>query len=822
VKLPEAIVRDVVLAFRNIRNDLSFSFAALLSLCLGIGATTAIFGILNALMLKPLPVRDPASLVEIKRTDDTDVYTYSVWQQIRQQQDALEDVFAFGDEPVNIVSTDDRRSATALYVSGNYFDVLGVSTAIGRPIVKSDDVQGAPPICVLSYGLWQSYYGRSNGIIGTDISVNGHAIRVVGIAPRNFFGVMVGDSYDVILPLQAERVLNGKTAASNNLNVWWLRVVGRLREGTSVDQATARLRVLGPWIFKNSLPPDAAKNWHSTLTLEASSVGNGMSDTRRQYGTAIFLMMAMAGVVLAIVCANLANLLLARSFVRRQEIATRLALGASRSRLIQQLLTESLVLSLLGTMAGLAMSRWCTQIIVSAISPSRYPIVLDLSWNSKFAAFAITLVLVSAALFGIMPAVQAANTPVYSAMKGTEPPQSNRRWTSGRTLLLVAQVALSLVAAISAGLLVRTLLKLLDTDVGYDAKGVLIVNTSFTSSDVNEDTLAVTGNELLTAFRSTPSVLAAARLDSSTSRTMRANIEVNEGPAGLKPYFVYTMYVSTEFFGSRKTPILKGRDFTEQDLRGADSVAILSQTAANSLFQGKAAVGETFVELEGENEKSAIPETVRVIGVTKDINYRRPNDPPLAVIYRPLTQCVASCPTMGRYEIRFLGPTAPVAAQLARLAAQIDPRVTLNFKLLTDEASEMIAKNRMAAGAALSLACLSTILAVIGIYGITTYSTAQRVREIGIRMALGAQPRDIFRLILTETVKVALFGIGFGVAGGFGLGQAIGNLLYGVPPSDPITFVLASSLMVLIVIVAASRPCFKAAGTDPVYALHTN
>lgn len=819
MKLLETISRDVSFALRNIYSNPGFALAAIISLCLGIGATTAVFGVLNALMWKPLPVKDPASLVEIRRTDDTDVYNYAVWRQIRQQQDMLADVFAYGDETVSVESNGERQTSVALYVSGNYFDVLGISPAAGRPIVQTDDVRGAAPVCVISYGLWQRRYGKSKNILGTDINVNGHAVRIVGIAPRGFFGVMVGNTFDLILPLESERLINPNLAAVDDLNEWWLMVGGRLKPGTNVEQASARLQTVGPWIFKSSLPTEAAKSWHSTLTLEASSIANGMSDARRRYGKALLLMMAMATVLLGIVCANLANLLLARSVVRRKEIATRLALGATRGRLIQQLLTESIVLCLLGTAAGLAVGRSLSPIVVSAISTSWNPTMLDLSWNWSFASFAILLFLSCSMLFGWIPAMQAANAPVYSAMKGIEAPLATRRWLSGRTFLLVSQVALSLVAAISAGLLVRTFQKLVNSDLGYDPKGVLVASTAFNSADANNETIAITGDELLQSYRATPGILAAARLDSSTSRTMRPNIEVANTAGSFKRSFAFTFYVSTGFFAVRRTPISAGRDFTEEDGRAADAVAILSAAAANLLFPGRSAIGATLVEREGENEKTAQPVMVRVVGIAKDINFRRPGDPPLPVIYRPLKQCVAACPAMGRYELRFRGQSAHIAAELERSAVSIDPRVSVDFRLLSDESGELIERNRSAAAVALLLGVLSTILATIGIYGITSYSTSRRRHEVGVRMALGAQSGDIIRMILTETLAIAAVGIGIGLAAGYAVGQAVRSLLFGIPAYDPATFLPASALIIAVAVVAAFVPSFAASRLDPLDAL---
>lgn len=817
----ESIFQDIRYALRMMRNGAGLSTVGILSLALGIGATTAIFSVMNALLLKPLPVLEPDRLVDVSRSDGPNRYTYAIWRQIQSQQNIFSGVFAYGETAFDLANEGEKQSVSGLYVSGDYFTTLGVSAILGRTLAESDDRPGVEPVCVISYDLWQRRYGQSQSVIGQNIIVDGHPVEVVGVAPRDFFGVDVGFSFEVIVPLQTERIFNTKRPALDDPQAWWLTVVGRLKPGVGISQTSARLRVLGPEIFKASVPPDEDQNYWQPLlhlTLLARPIGDGISYTRYIFGNAVLLMMVMAGVVLIIACLNLANLLLARSVRRQREIATRRALGASRSRLIQQLLTESIVLALIGAGAGLVLAHWGTKILISAISFPRDQTFLDLSWDPRLAAFAAGTTLLCALLFGLAPAVRAAHLPVYSAMKGISF-RKGRHQISG-SMLIVVQVSLSMALIVGAGLLVRTLQALLTTDLGYEPKGVLVVEASFEGRDDSPEQQAFLGDELLKEFRSVPGVISASRMVTLASRNMRPNVIIQTPGGGARRVHSFIFFVSPDFFKTRRTPILAGRDFNREDGKASPSVAIISEAAAQMYFPGMNPLGLKYSQLGGE--RNELEDSVEIVGIVKNINYQRPDEGALPVSYRPVAQCTASCTPIGRYELRFTGPLSDIRERVKASTAKVDFHLALNFRLLSDEAYEVIQRNRATALIAAFFGLLTVALAMVGIYGVTSYGASQRTHEIGVRMALGARPGNVFRMIVGEAITVVFAGVALGAVAGFGVARAIRGVLFNVTPADPLTFTLAASLILFVAMIAAYLPAYRASRTDPIMALRVD
>lgn len=801
----ESIWQDIRYAFRMMRSSLGLTTVAILSLALGIGATTAIFCVMNALILKPLPVREPGQLVEVRRSDGPDVHTYETWREIRNQQDTFSGVFAYSNQGTkfHLADGEEDHLVSGLYVSGDYFNTLGVPAVLGRTLVESDDQRGTAPVCVISYGLWQRQYGRSPNVIGRTILLNRHVVEVVGVAPRSFFGVDIGDTFEVIVPIETERIFDGKPALDDP-EAWWLIVDGRLRPGVSISQASARLRILGPAIYKAS---------HRSLTLLAGPI---RPYTRYLYGEIVSLMMIMVGVVLIIACMNLANLLLARCTKRQREIATRIALGASRSRLIRQLITESIAVSFMGAAVGLVVARWGSKMLVTAISIPHYPTFLDLSWDTRLVVFTTATTLLCALLFGLAPALRATHVPLYTAMKSGPTLRKGRHRFSG-SLLIVTQVSLSLALLVSAGLLTRTLQALLARDPGYDPKGILLVEADSVGRDDNPQHQAFVGDELLTEFRSVPGVISVARLTlpSARTRTLMPNVII-QTPEGLESrHFSFIFFISSDFFKTRRAPLVAGRDFTAEDSKTSPGVALLSERAANMFFPGVNPLGLTYRQV---NWESNMQENVEIIGIAKDINNRGPSYGPLPIVYRPIPQCVDTC-SLGRYELRFAGLLPGIRESVKKSAANIDSHLALNLSLLSDDASEATQRNRITAIIASIFGLLTVVLAVIGIYGVTSYATSQRTQEIGIRMALGAQPGNVFRMIVGEAITVVFAGVALGVALGFYAAQTIRGMLFGVTPTDPLTFIFAAGLMLSVAAIAAFLPAYRASKADPIVAL---
>ena len=824
--LLDSIGEDIRFAFRMMRRTVGLTAVAVLSLALAIGATIAIFSVIYALALRKLPVERPEELVAVERAGLGNGHSYAEWKVFRDRQDIFSSVLAYNyfDARFVIADSNGQQEVYGGYVSGDYFSTLGVPAVLGRALQPSDDLPGAPPVCVISHRLWRQRYDQSTGVLGRAIRVNGNEFLIVGVAPESFFGVESDGILEIFMPLEAQRtyrdypILYGhQTPSLDNPLAWKLSFVARLKPGVSVSQANAGLQVLVPEIFK-ALPVTPNPSGGPSVphgSLEAHSMANGMSTTWLLSMDIMLLLMAMAAVALIIACANLGNLLLARAAKRRSEIATRLAIGATRWRLVRQLLTESAVLSVGGAAIGLIIARWGSQVLVWALSYPTNPILMDLSWDAKLAAFAVSITLACALLFGLAPAFGATQISLSSAMNNgvTTGKPGNRFMNSG---LVVVQVALSVSLLASAGLLVRTLQALLAQDPGYDPKGVITAEARLSGAHENPQYEAMVGEELLEAFRSLPGVTSASygRSFSKTSLTQL----VASGPGGSERRIgAYLGFSSSNAARTWRIPVLAGREFNDTDTAASPPVAVLSAELARVLFGKVNPVGLRFRENDGDGEGHDY--AVEVVGVVGDIQLRRPSDAPLPVLNRPVSQCGSSCSGAAYYQIRVDGAFAEATKRLESAAATVDPRIVLKCGRLSDMISGSVHRNRAMALIATSFALFVGLLAMIGVYGVTSHAAAERTREIGIRMALGADRDDVFRMLLGEMMRVVCIGIVFGLGAIVPAAQLIRGTIWGVKPTDPLSIGFAICLMILIAGIAAFLPARRAMKVDPMVAL---
>jgi predicted permease len=830
---------DVRYTLRAMRKSPSYAVVAVLSLALGIGATTAIFSVMDALMLRPLPIMDPQRLVLVERPGGL-VFSYNMWDQIREQQDVFSGVFAYMSTTFDLATHgEEMESIPGIYVSGDYFSTLGVSAIRGRTLLPSDDERGAPQVCMISYGLWQRQYAKSASAIGKTLSLNGQQFEVVGVTPPSFFGIDVGETFDAIVPLESERIVDAKQSAINASSYWWrlprfgsvldtdtwsIFVGGRLKPGVDAARADARLRVLSPAIFQAGVPPEAGekkRQYALHATMDTMPIPNGISETREGYSEALMLMMFMAWIVLVITCVNLASLMLARSTTRQGELATRLAHGASRWRLVRQVLTESFVLSAIAAVLGVIIARWGSTLLAVVICTSMNGSIgthgqsIYLPFDASFIGFTVMVAIFSALLSGLAPALRAANLAPYLVMKSGSAGLTSRRDTS-RRILIIAQVALSMTVLVGAGLLVRTVQRLMAQDQGYDPNGVLTVQASIAGVDDRPKWQAFIARELLARFRSLPGVVSAARYANTHIYSLNPNVIAQ--PPGAPESRITCVFVLTSpgYFQTLHAPLLAGRDFTHDDNEASRGVAIISETAARRFFPETNPIGLTFRQLDEIGQQS----TVEVVGVVKDMKeLTRSSGQPYPLVYRPIAQCSSPCPSFGTYELRFRGMLSNITARAKDAARSVDPHLTLEFSLMSDTVIEEYQRERMSAILATLLGLLALVLVAIGIYGVTSYAVAQRTREIGLRMALGAQPHDVLRLIVGESVRLVLIGIALGVLGAFGAAKLIRGMLFGVTPADPLTFTLAAILTVSVAVMAALFPSYRSLKTEPTIAL---
>ena len=818
----ETLLQDLRYALRMLRKNPGFTAVAVLTLALGIGATIAIFSVIYALAIRPLPVRQPDRLVEISRGESFIGHSYAEWKEFQDRQDIFSGVLSYNffDSNFEIQESKEKEEVPGLYVSGDYFPTLGVSAILGRTLQSSDDQPGAPPACVIGFGLWRQLFAQSRDVLGRAIRVNGNEFQIVGVLPRSFFGLDVGDMPEIFMPLEAERkfrdyhLIYGRQSPSLDSHATLLGIVGRLKPGVSVSQANAGLQVLSPEIFR-ALSPQSNEKSGRSLVAHPMPNGTGASDTWLQDMDVVLLLMAMAAIALVIACANLGNLLLARAAKRRSEIATRLALGATRWRLVQQLLTESAVLSVAGAAMGLIVARWGSGALLWALSYPGEHILLDLSWDAKLAAFAVTITMACALLFGLAPAVEATNVSLYSAMNnGVTTGKRRNRFVN--STLVVVQVALSVVLLAGAGLLARTLQALLAQDPGYDPKGVLVAHARWQGAGESPQHEAAVGQEILTEFRSLPGVTSASWSRLSSGMTLSQLLV--PGPEGSERRSgSYLIFVSPDFFKTQRTPMLAGREFNDGDTDTSLRVAIVSEALAKRLSEGANSVGLRFREDDGDGTGQDYP--VEVVGIARDIQYRRPSDAALPLLFRPVSQCAGSCSGIGDYQVRAAGAFAETAKRLEHAVATVDPRVVLKCNPLSDVISQSVQRNRAMALIATTFGLFVGLLAMVGVYGVTSQAAAERTREIGIRMALGANRGDVFRMLLGEMMRGVCVGIALGLGAFVPAAQMIRATIWGVKPTDPLSLGFAMCLMLLIAGIAAFLPARRATRVDPMVAL---
>lgn len=812
MSLLESVGRDVRYALRLLRRDIGLTTFAILSLSLATGGAIAVFSVMYT-FLKPLPVFQPDRLVEVAHTRGVNLHSYAMWRQVRERQDVFSGIFAYyvWDDSLDLREGGNHHIVGALFVSGEAFRVLGVPAALGRTLVSADDEPGAAPVCMIGYGLWERQYGQSPRVLGHTMVLKGHVFQVVGVAPRWFFGIEIGTKPEVFLPLEMRRTFTSQhfgggvpmpTLDAGNA----LGFIGRLKTGMSVAQADARLRVLGREIY-DSLP--AGQSLAGTLMARPLPRGELWSYSK----DTVVLMMVMAGVLLFIACANLGNLLLARAAARQGEMGARLAMGATRGRLVRQLLTESVVLSVAAAAGGLIFATWARQAVLLAISIPGSSAILDFSIDAKLLAFTIGVALLCVLLFGLTPAVSATRVSLYSAMNDGAA-IGKRRSQFSNSVLIVVQVALSVPVFVSACLLARTYHNLLAKDPGYEAKGVLVAQVDLTEAKESQRA-AFEGNELLEAFRRMPGVVSASRLANS-SRGNLAQLNISQSGDSVLRTRAYRFYISADYFRTRRAPILAGRDFDRDDTEGSIPVAILSQQAARAFFKGVNPIGLSF--RESDFSSGGQEHLVKVVGVVKDMDFQRPQDAPLSVIFRPASQC-SECLPMGRYEIRFTGPLRAMATRLKASASTVDSDLAMELHPLADEINDGVELNRTAASLSALFGSIVGLLTMIGVYAMTSYAAAQRTREIGIRMAMGAQPGNVLRMILHDSLGVVFVGILLGVLAAWGAVQTIRGMLWGVEPIDPRSFAAAVGLVLLAAGVAAFLPARSAMRSDPMACL---
>jgi predicted permease len=819
----ESVAADLRYAGRALRASPGFALVAILSLGLGIGANTAIFSVADAVLLRSLPVSHPEELVALTLgANPRHYFTNPLWEAIRDRQDAFAGVFASSARSFNLASGGEARRVDGAWVSGDFFTTLGVRPAAGRLLVRADDYRGCPAVAVVSHGFWQREYGGSPNAIGSTISLDGHPFEVVGVADPRFSGVDLGRSMQVYAPLCAEAAVLAERSGLDQRSYWFLRVTGRLKEGETPAEARARLASIAPGVFAATLPPDwGAEGQRDYLRnpLGFDPAPKGFSEMREEYRAPLRALMIVVGLVLLIACANVANLLLARAAVRQREVAVRLAVGAGRGRLVRQLLTESLLLSLLGAVVGLALARWGGGLLVTMLSSATNTVWLDLQLDGRVLAFTIAVATASAILFGVAPAWRSARVDPQTAMKASGPGSVG----GGRSRMLVVkslvvgQVALALALVMTAGLLLGSFRRLVTLDPGFRRDGLLLVSADLQNARYPDERLHQVKRELLDRLRATPGVRSASAsiITPVSGRAWNTFVVADGGARGPNGEgMAWFNEVSDGYFQTLGTALVAGRDFDRRDGPGSPRVAVVNETMARRFFGGANAIGKTFRSSFGDRPGPL----VEVVGVVRDAKYNSLREEPEPIAYVPLGQNERQMPGV-IIELRADGAPTTLVPAIKTAVAGMNPAIALDFTTLSDQVAASLRTERMLASLSGFFGVLALLLAIIGLYGTLSYSVARRRGEIGIRIALGAARARVLRMVLGEAGRMVAAGLLLGAAASLATTRLVASFLFGVTPSDPATLTLSALTLALVGAAAGALPAWRAARVDPMIAL---
>lgn len=809
----EGLLQDVRYAVRALGRSPLFTLTAVVSLAVGIGSTTAIFTLVNALLLRPpAGIGAPERLVDVGRSQNGrgfDNFSYPTYVAYRDGARTLSGIAALQMEPrsISVARPGGAELVRGAIVSGNFFEVLQARPAAGRFFVPDEDrVPRAQPVVVLGHAYWRDHLGSDPAVVGRAIVLNGTPFSVVGVAEEGFQGPSVL-APDLWAPMMSVPLLGGSDGLLQQRESVWLMAIGRLAPGVSVDAAQAEL---GGIARQLELAYPEANREQGARVMKASVFPGEIRTVVRGFMSLLF---AVTGLVLLIASVNVAGMLLARAAARRREIAVRLAVGASRGRLLAQLLTESMLLFLAAGVAGVLVAHWMVAGLMSLVPRLPIPLVVHPTLDLEVLAFALVVSLLAGLLAGLTPALQGTRPALAPTLRGDAAGTGAGR-SRTRAVLLVSQMALSMVMLVTAGLFLRALTHARQIDPGFDPAGVEITSLDLALAGYGDETGRSLAGTLLERTRAMPGVESAAftaALPLGGGGMGLGGIDVpgRTPPDQRRGWNADWNIITPGYFDVMRMGLASGREFTDADREGAPDVAIINQTLAGWLFPGEDAVGRSF--RNGDRE-------VTIVGVARDARYRTLGEEPRGFVYVPLAQRYMSRTTL----IVRTAPGVTVSAAVRRLVADVDPALPLlDQQTLADYTAASLFPQRVAVWVAGSLGGIALLLAVLGIYGVTAYGVTQRTREIGIRIALGSPRERVLRLVLRQGVVLAAGGILVGLAAAVTVTRLLRGMLYGVPPTDPIALAGAATLLLLAALAASWLPARRAAGVDPMEALRS-
>ena len=811
--------QDIRFSLRVLRKSPAFTLAAIGTLALGIGANTAIFQLLDAVRLRSLPVPNPQQLARIQIrggnrgfgiANDSYNLTYPLLDQLRRHASAFSGIFGWSGDQVQFGQGTGRRRVRVLRVTGEFFPALQLAPVAGRLLTPDDDQRGCTlPAVVLSYPFWQSEFAGRSSVIGSKVSVQDRFFEVIGVAPARFSGLQVGDSFDVALPICTSPVPQSRR------DYFWVTVMARLKPGVSIRRASDQLRAASPGMAEATLPSgysSASLENYKKFRLEAIPAANGVSWLRDQYDTSLWLLLGITGLVLLIACANLGNLMLARSGSRQREYAVRLALGAPRLRLIRQSLCESLILSFTGAATGLMLAGLLSKTILWFLSTGEDAPQLDLSGDWRLLAFTTGIATLACVIFGLVPALRASQTDPGTVIKSGGRLTEGRETFSFQRFLAIVQISVSLVLVVGALLFVGSFRNLMTVDLGFRAKGILLASFDMTRMHLPVAEIKGFHHQLLEEVRSIPQVDAAATTTNTLIGGGSWTLGVHAGAVDDSSKFTW---VSPGNFRTLETPILAGRDFDANDTETSPKVAIVNQTFARRFFASASPLGKTLLTVAEPNYPAT---QYQIVGLIKDTKYfdLRSENPPIC--YALADQFPEQGPWSQMY-IRSSAPLASVRSTIQRRLGASHPELEMEFRVFQTQIENTLVRERLMAALSGFFGALAALLATIGLYGVISYVVVRRRNEIGIRMALGATRAQVIGLIMGDAALLVLTGVAIGAVCSLALGQTAASLLYGLKPYDPLALLGAALLLATVAALGSYLPARRASRLDPMTAL---
>ncbi len=833
----DSLLRDIRYSWRVLLKRRAFTIVALLILALGIGANTAIFTLINAVILKPLPVNKPEELVLFNDTPSEgtrisdgdlspgrwDLFSYAAYRYFREHDSSFQELSAFrsGESRVSVRRTDLQSSeserASGHLVSGNYFAVLGVNAAQGRVLTNEDDSPGAAPALVVSHGYWKQKLNADAQVVGKNLLINSTAFTIVGVMPEEFFGTRVRRSPDFWLPLAFQPQVELRKPAFEDKTIYWLNMIGRLKPGIPIEQAQASVNAGLQQFLTNER--GAQLDDENRQAIQNSFVtlapgGRGLSGLRSFYSQALRMLMVIVALVLLIACANVGNLLLSRAAARQAEISLRQALGASRWRLVRQLLTESLLLALIGGVAGILLAQWGVSLLVSRLAATS---PLNVKPDSTVLLFTMGISILSGVLFGIAPALRATKTDLTTALKEKSTRGRKGRFNLG-SALVVAQVAVSLVLLVGAGLFARSLMKLQQEDLGFNNDNVLLASVDTRLAGYQPNDLSGVYRQLYDRLSALPNVrsvtIATYSPMAGTSRSSTVTVRGYTPNKG-ENMNVADMLVGPRFAETLGVPLLMGREIGLQDTPASTKVAVINQSLAQAYYRDQNPIGRRMTFNEDSDK-----EDFEIVGVIGDAKYDSPKEQPERTVYRPIMQVQDSGAFSNVFELRTLGDPLSLSGEVRAAILQFNDKLpVLNFTTLKTQTDEALKQERLVAQLVSFFGLLGLLLSCVGLYGIMAHAVVRRTNEIGIRMALGAERRDIIWMVLKESLMLVAVGLAVGLPASWAAGRLVSSQLFGLTSSDPLTLLIAVALLSVVGAVAGYLPARKASRVDPLIAL---